>query len=111
MRLESVSFSQMKQGIKTSELRLNDEKRQRLQVGDTIVFINTADPQETLHTTVTYLRHYPDFTSLYEGVRADYPAWDEPSFIHGMYRHYTPEEEQPYGALEIGILITPTDAH
>ena len=41
MNLSPVPFEMIKSGQKTIELRLNDEKRQRIKTGDTIIFSNT----------------------------------------------------------------------
>ncbi len=43
MSLDSAPFKMMKNGQKTIELRLNDEKRQALTVGNAITFTNTAN--------------------------------------------------------------------
>jgi ASC-1-like (ASCH) protein len=40
MRLHPEPFERVKSGEKNVECRLNDEKRQQLSVGDTIVFQN-----------------------------------------------------------------------
>lgn len=42
MGLAHDQFLLVKQGSKTIEIRLNDEKRQQLKVGDTIVFEDTT---------------------------------------------------------------------
>ena len=41
MNLYNDSFNMIKNGYKTIEMRLNDEKRQTIKIGDTIEFINT----------------------------------------------------------------------
>ena len=51
MKLNSTPFEMIKNGEKTIELRLFDEKRQQLKAGDKIVFTNTTTG-ETLNTTV-----------------------------------------------------------
>ena len=38
MKLNKEPFEKIRDGKKTIELRLNDEKRQRVRVGDSIVF-------------------------------------------------------------------------
>ena len=54
MKLYSSPFEMIKSGEKTIELRLFDEKRQKVKIGDKIVFTNTANG-ETLNTTVVKL--------------------------------------------------------
>ncbi len=105
MKLYGKSFEKMRSGQKVSELRLNDEKRRCIQVGDTIVFTNSDNDEEKIAAKVTRLTAYPSFKALYDGVRSDYSDWEELPFIEGIYQYYTPEEEQRFGALEIGIEI------
>jgi ASC-1-like (ASCH) protein len=105
MNLYADSFAKVLSGTKKSELRLNDEKRQQIHVGDTITFRNAASEDETIDTEVTYLKTYPNFASLFDGMQHDYPNCQKESFIQGMYQYYTPAKELRYGALEIGIRV------
>ena len=47
MKLRENPFIAMKTGYKTIELRLNDEKRQTLNIGDSIVFQSIDSPSNT----------------------------------------------------------------
>lgn len=46
MRLNPLPFKMIASGEKTIELRLNDEKRRLINVGDEITFINTEDNEK-----------------------------------------------------------------
>lgn len=46
MKLNQNAFERMKKGIKKREYRVNDEKRQKIKVGDTIEFHKLPDLQE-----------------------------------------------------------------
>jgi ASC-1-like (ASCH) protein len=107
MQLHAGPFAQIRDGSKRSELRLNDEKRQLVRLGDLIEFISRSDPEQKLLTEVTSLQAYPTFKELFAKVSKDYPQWDEASFLQGMRSYYTPEQETAYGALEIGIRLIP----
>lgn len=48
MKLRENPFIAMKTGYKTIELRLNDEKRQTLNIGDSIVFQSIDSPSNTI---------------------------------------------------------------
>lgn len=48
MNLTPLPMQQIRDGRKTIELRLYDEKRKLISVGDTIKFINTEDSNDTL---------------------------------------------------------------
>ena len=54
MKLRPVPFSQIRDGIKTVELRLHDEKRRLIRPGDRITFTQT-ETGETLTVRVTAL--------------------------------------------------------
>jgi len=46
MKLQPKPFAKIKEGTKTLELRLNDEKRQSITVGDTIIFSLMSSQEE-----------------------------------------------------------------
>ena len=65
MKLKSEPFEKMKFGSKTIELRLNDEKRQLVQIGDFIEFTLIDDSSQKLTTRVIALHHFNSFQELY----------------------------------------------
>ena len=65
MNLKPQPFSMIAEGKKTIELRLWDEKRQQISVGDILIFTNTADRSATLQCKVRKLHRFPDFATLY----------------------------------------------
>jgi ASC-1-like (ASCH) protein len=65
MNLTPAPLRMIREGRKTIELRLYDEKRQQVKAGDTILFTNTAT-DETLHTTVLKLHRFDSFNELYQ---------------------------------------------
>lgn len=64
MKLWNNSFEMIKSGYKTIEMRLNDEKRSLIKIGDTIEFTNTST-NEVLSCVVTKLYKYSSFDELY----------------------------------------------
>lgn len=65
MRLHNEPFVLIKNGTKTIELRLNDEKRRQIKVGDTITFTNRSN-NEQISTVVINLHKYDSFEELYK---------------------------------------------
>ena len=65
MKLNNEPFECIKNGTKTIELRLNDEKRKLLTVGDYIEFINRVT-NEKLLVEVIDLFKYNSFEELYK---------------------------------------------
>ena len=64
MNLQHEPFVKIKNGTKTIEMRLYDEKRSRIKVGDFIVFTD-IDSGETIECSVTKLFIYSTFEELY----------------------------------------------
>lgn len=105
MRLHPEPFAQIAVGTKTIEIRLCDEKRQQIMVGDTIQFINRAD-NAVLETTVTALVVFPSFAALfaaYDPVQYGAVSATEYSLL---YNYYTIEDEMAYGVLAIHVCVT-----
>ena len=68
MGLYGDYFTAIKEGKKIVEVRLNDEKRREIKVGDTIEFIKVPQQSEVLKVQVTNLRAYNTFEEMYENI-------------------------------------------
>lgn len=58
MKLNSEPFDMIKQGQKTIELRLKDEKRRQVQVGDQIILERLNDLTQTIQVDVIALHPF-----------------------------------------------------
>ena len=65
MRLNNEPFNKIKEGTKTVELRLLDEKRKTLRVGDKIIFTNRTN-NEKIDVVITNLFKADSFAPIYE---------------------------------------------
>ena len=104
MNLNNRQFKSIKEGTKTIELRLNDEKRSLLKVGDEIEFTN-RDTNENLSVDIINLHKYPSIKELYKHfnkIERGY-AEDEPAESKDMEAYYSKEEQDKYGVLGIEI--------
>ncbi len=77
MKLNSDSFERMKSGFKRTEVRLNDDKRKKVKVGDIIIFSKRPELKERLKARVIGRKEVK--THL------------------GMDRYYSKEEQDKYG--------------
>lgn len=106
MKLYSSSFEMIKSGEKTIELRLFDEKRQQIKVGDKIVFTNTT-AGETLNTTVVELHRFDSFEELYKSLpllKCGYTPEDvDKAKPSDMEQYYSVEEQRKYGVVGIEL--------
>ena len=106
MKLDKVSFENLEKGTKTFELRLMDEKRQTLKLGEQIRFKLYPSLDHTCSMEIVGLLHYPDFDSLladidmaWLGLTDDKKEWQK----NAMHQIYTTEEEQEHGVLGIRL--------
>ncbi len=106
MKLYAEPFEKIKSGQKTIELRLNDEKRQKLKVGDEITFTNIANG-ETLKRTVLKLYHFNNFDELYQSLpllKCGYTELDiHTAQASNMEKYYSAEEQAKYGVVGIEL--------
>ncbi|MDI9412379.1 MAG: ASCH domain-containing protein [Bacillota bacterium] len=106
MHLYEEPFKMIKSGQKKIELRLNDEKRQKIKIGDTIVFSKFPDCNERIEVKVTGLLHYASFKELYTDIPFHLFGRENKSMdwmLQGTYEIYDKEREEKYGALGIRI--------
>ena len=100
MKLNNEPFKAIKNGTKTLELRLNDEKRKQLIVGDYIEFTNRVT-NEKLLVEVIDLFKYNSFEELYKHfnkIEMGYSINEEAN-PKDMENYYSKEEQEKYGVL------------
>lgn len=106
MSLSESAFTQIKSGEKTVELRLFDEKRQGVAVGDGIVFSLVDDATQVIKTTVLALHKFPNFNALFSAgmlEKSGFGGYTKEEAVACMRTYYTPEKEAKYGVLGIEI--------
>ncbi|MFD2132394.1 ASCH domain-containing protein [Pseudogracilibacillus auburnensis] len=106
MGLYEAYFNAIKEGKKKVEVRLNDKKRRKIKVGDTIEFIKHPEQNDTLQVKVTELRTYDTFKDMYEHIPFgdfDCEGWTMKEMIDGTYEIYSLEQEKKWGTLAITI--------
>lgn len=104
MRLMHHPFEKIRAGTKTVEMRLYDEKRAAVRVGDTIRFEDT-DSGERMDCVVLALHRYATFTELYahhDKVSLGYDA-DQPACPEDMLACYPAEKIERYGVVGIEL--------
>lgn len=107
MHLAPAPFEKIERGEKTIELRLGDEKRQAIRVGDAIRFEEIGGWEDVCYVEVTALHPYPSFAALYAALPAEklgYAAGETPD-PHDMDAYYSAEAQAKYGALGIELAL------
>lgn len=111
MNLHPQPFSMIACGAKTIELRLLDEKRKLICVGDTLVFKNTQSA-DTLSCTVKKLHVFANFDQLYKSLPLDkcgyWPHELKTASAKDMIAYYPPEKQAQYGVVGIEIALNRT---
>jgi len=102
MRLHPGPFGRIKNGTQVIESRLNDDRRQKIKVGDHLVFALRPDFIEKVEAEVVELIHAPTFRELF-AMRplAEFGADNLDAKVESMYEYYSKEEEIKYGVLGI----------
>ena len=108
MRLTDEPFDIIVSGKKTIEVRLYDEKRRELSVGDIIIFYRKSHVTDMCAVTVVGLRRYDNFLQLFSSERlADTGCVDliAEQAAQIMYKYYSSEQEEKDGMLAIEIRL------
>lgn len=109
MTLNAGPFKKVYDGEKTIELRLLDDKRSAVAVGDEIIFTHRDKPGFRIRVEVTALHGFSSFEQLYEALpleKCGYSREEIPSATpDDMLKYYSAEEQAQYGV--IGIEFNP----
>lgn len=104
MNLQPKYFDFIKNGTKRIELRLYDEKRQQIKLGDSIEFLKSEN--EKFKAKVIGLLRYETFSDLFNdfdiSVLAD-QSMTKQELLNVLQEFYTPEKQAQYGVLGIRL--------
>lgn len=103
MKLLESPFNKIKNGTKTIEFRLYDEKRKQIKVKDVIEFSLLPDLKEKILVKVTGLYRANTFKELFEKLYTNKNEIEDKA--NSMYKIYSPEKEKEYGVLGIRIRL------
>lgn len=106
MNLNEGPFNRIKNGTKTVELRLNDEKRRTLRENDLIEFTNRMT-FDTITVEVESLYKYPSFDELYKHFDKISMGYDEDDIANpkDMEKYYSKEEQDKYGVISKKVKV------
>lgn len=109
MNLTPSPLEMIRNGKKTIELRLYDEKRKMISIGDSIVFVNTEDSNDTLSVNVVDLFVFDSFGELYNNLpllECGYTKDDiKTASPDDMEKYYSKEKQKQYGVVGIKISL------
>ena len=108
IHLDEDIFEVVKYGTKTVEVRVNDEKRRKLKIGDKITFLKRPDDIEKMDAIIEDLVYYKDFFELVKDYTMDelyLKDYSKEDFINLLKRFYSDEEINKYGVVAIKFKI------
>ena len=108
MKLNPKYFEYIKNGTKRTEIRLNDEKRKNIKIGDEIVFLKEPELEEEITTQIVNIIVKRNFKELIRNLNvSEYSdkSESEEKFLKDLYRFYTKDQEEKYGVVGIQIKI------
>ena len=103
MKLNESPFERIKNGTKTVEFRLYDDKRRKIKIGDKIEFSKLPELQETILVDVIKLYREETFEKLFKKLYTDKEEIKRKTA--SMYKYYSPEKEKEYGVLGIELSL------
>ena len=108
MKLAPSPFEMIKSGRKSVEMRLLDDKRKSIQVGDRIVFTHT-ETGDTVCATVTKLHIFDSFEELYRSLPLLKCGYTEENVCSAhpsdMEKYYSLTEQKKYGVVGIELVL------
>lgn len=102
MRLVNFAFTAIKNKEKDIEVRLNDEKRQKIKINDIIEFEN-IETHEILKTKVVNLYKFKTFEELFNNFDHKRLGLKETDTVNIMNNFYSKETQEKYDVLGIQI--------
>ena len=108
MKLREIYFNKIKIGEKIYEIRLNDEKRQLINVGDFIIFKKEPLLEDVIETEVVELLHFKTFKEMASNILPKEIGFDNHSIddiVKVYHQFYSTEDEKKFGVLAIKVKI------
>ena len=106
IKIQPEYYNFILNGTKRIEIRLYDEKRKQIELGDTIKFLKMPYLDEFINAKVTGLLRYNSFNDLFKdfdnAILAD-KSVSKDDLLNILEQFYTKEQEQQYGILGIRI--------
>lgn len=107
LQLNSSPFESIQNRTKTIEMRLYDEKRQQIHVGDTITFLKREDNSQQIIVKVKALHRFISFDQLYQHFDKRVLGYkqNEVAKAEDMQFYYSQEDINKYGVVGIEIEV------
>lgn len=106
LKLATEPFNAIISGNKTIESRLYDAKRQKIQIGDRIIFTNRDNSEQTVTTEVVGLLRYATFRDLFSHNNPRKFGGDNVEWLENQISEfYSIEDQKIYGVIGIEFRV------
>ena len=106
LKLATEPFNAIVSGNKTIESRLYDAKRQRIQIGDRIIFTNRDNSEQTVTAEVVGLLRYATFRDLFSHNNPRKFGGDNVEWLEDQISEfYSIEDQKIYGVIGIEFKV------
>ena len=106
MKLQEQYYSYIKNGTKIYEIRLNDEKRRKIKIGDYIEFQKEPNLEDKMILEVEDLLYFDNFNELFDNISivelADSSISKE-ELKKDLELFYSKEKQDKYGVVAIKL--------
>lgn len=106
MKLQPKYYNFILNGTKRIEIRLYDEKRQQIKIGDVIKFLKEPELNDSFNSKVVGLLRYNSFEEMFKdfdiSILSD-ESMTKDELISVLEQFYTKEKQEKYGVLGIRI--------
>lgn len=107
LKLATEPFNAITSGNKTIESRLYDEKCQKIQLGDEIVFTNRDNPSQTNTVKVVGLLRYATFHDLFSHNNPRKFGGESIEWLENQINEfYSIEDQQLHGVVGIEFILS-----
>jgi len=102
LKLATEPFSAIVAGKKIIESRLYDDKRKKIELGDTIIFTNRENPSQTVNVQVVGLLRYKTFKDLFSNNEpTKFGGPDKEWLLSQIHEFFSEEDERVDGVIGI----------
>lgn len=106
LKLATEPFNAIISGDKTIESRLYDTKRQKIQIGDRIIFTNRDNSEQTAIAEVVGLLRYATFRDLFSHNNPRKFGGDNVEWLENQISEfYSIEDQKIYGVIGIEFKV------
>ena len=106
LKLATEPFNTIISGNKTIESRLYDTKRQKIQIGDRIIFTNRDNSEQTVTAEVIGLLRYATFRDLFSHNNPRKFGGDNVEWLENQISEfYSIEDQKIYGVIGIEFRV------